>query len=49
MHKSTDGKLAVVAVLFNQGADPPLLQKLWDNLPEKLARKPLRRGSPSIW
>lgn len=33
VHKNADGKLAVVAVLFKQGAENPLVKTLWDALP----------------
>ncbi len=33
VHKSEDGKLAVVAVLINKGKEHPVIQKLWNNLP----------------
>ena len=34
VHKDTSGKLAVVGVLFEEGADHPLLAKLWEKLPK---------------
>lgn len=33
VHKSDDGQLAVVAVLFNQGKENQFLKPIWDNLP----------------
>lgn len=33
VHKSDDGKLAVVAVLLEQGGENPLIQTVWNNLP----------------
>lgn len=33
VHKSDDGHLAVVAVLFERGAENPVIQTLWNNLP----------------
>ena len=33
VHKDSDGKLAVVAVLMEQGAEHPLIQSIWNNLP----------------
>lgn len=33
VHKAEDGKLAVVAVLLEKGADNPLVQTVWNNLP----------------
>ena len=33
VHKDADGKLAVVAVLMEQGIENPLLQTIWNNLP----------------
>lgn len=35
VHKNAEGKLAVVAVLFRKGAENPLLQTLWDALPQE--------------
>jgi len=33
VHADTQGKLAVVAVLLQQGGDNPLVHELWDHLP----------------
>lgn len=33
VHKDADGKLAVVAILMEQGPENPLLQTIWNNLP----------------
>ena len=33
VHKNADGNLLVVGVLFNEGAENPLLAKLWPHLP----------------
>jgi len=33
MHKDADGKLAIVAVLMDQGKAHPLVQQVWNNLP----------------
>ena len=35
VHADPDGNLAVVAVLFNQGSDNPLIHELWNNLPKE--------------
>jgi len=35
VHKNDEGKLAVVAVLFRKGAENPLVQALWDALPQE--------------
>jgi carbonic anhydrase len=35
VHKNAEGKLAVVAVLFRKGAENPLVQTLWDALPQE--------------
>lgn len=35
VHKSADGKLAVVAVLFDRGADNNFLKPFWDKLPRE--------------
>jgi len=34
VHKADDGQLAVIAVLMNKGADNPIVQKVWLNLPK---------------
>ncbi|MBL8305234.1 MAG: carbonic anhydrase family protein [Rubrivivax sp.] len=46
VHKDEQGKLAVVALLFEKGSPNPTLQKVWNNLPlerneENAARSPL--------
>jgi carbonic anhydrase len=46
VHKDAQGRLAVVALLFDKGARQPVLQKVWNNLPlekhqEAAARTPL--------
>jgi carbonic anhydrase len=33
VHKDAEGRLAVVAVLLEQGLDQPLVQTIWNNLP----------------
>ena len=33
VHKSEDGKIAVVAVLLEQGMENPVIQSVWNNLP----------------
>jgi len=33
VHKAEDGKLAVVAVLLEKGAENPVIQTIWNNLP----------------
>jgi carbonic anhydrase len=33
VHKDVDGKLAVVAVLMDQGKAHPIIQQVWNNLP----------------
>ena len=35
VHKSKDGKLAVIGVLLNEGKDNPAIKTLWSNLPPK--------------
>jgi len=35
VHKSDDGKLAVVGVLINEGAENPLIKQLWSHAPTK--------------
>lgn len=39
VHKSAEGKLAVVGVLFEQGAEDPLLKTLWANLPAQQGKE----------
>ena len=46
VHKDAEGRLAVVAVMLERGADQPLLQAVWTNLPlekgeEQLSSRPL--------
>ena len=46
VHKDLDGRLAVVAVLMDQGRQHPLVQQVWNNLPlEKNVAEP---GSTTI-
>ncbi|MGZ8992767.1 MAG: carbonic anhydrase [Burkholderiaceae bacterium] len=35
VHADKDGKLAVVAVMFEEGADNAFISKLWSSMPEK--------------
>ncbi|STW71497.1 carbonic anhydrase [Klebsiella michiganensis] len=35
VHKSAQGAVAVVAVMFDQGAENSELNKLWATMPEK--------------
>ena len=35
VHASDDGKLAVVAVMFEDGAENPILKKVWSKMPHK--------------
>ena len=35
VHKNSEGALAVVAVLLSTGAENPLVQTLWSNLPKE--------------
>jgi carbonic anhydrase len=43
VHKDSDGKLAVVAVLLDRGSIQPLVQTIWNNLPlEKGEEMPAR-------
>ncbi len=44
VHKDMDGKLAVVAVLMDQGKAHPLVQQVWNNLP---LEKNLEQGAMS--
>jgi carbonic anhydrase len=36
VHASADGKLAVIAVLFENGAENPTLKKIWSKMPHKV-------------
>jgi carbonic anhydrase len=44
VHKSADGKLAVVAVLFKQGAENALLQKIWNAVPRETGKEVAAEG-----
>lgn len=35
VHKSADGKLAVIAVLLDKGGDNPTISEIWKNLPKE--------------
>ena len=35
VHASKDGKLAVVAVLFEEGKENPIIKKIWNKMPHK--------------
>jgi carbonic anhydrase len=35
VHKNAEGKLAVVAVLFDNGTENPVLKTLWSNIPKE--------------
>ncbi|MFQ5469839.1 MAG: carbonic anhydrase [Gammaproteobacteria bacterium] len=39
VHKSLDGEMAVVAVLFEKGQRSPFIQKIWDNMPQLPGQK----------
>jgi carbonic anhydrase len=39
VHRDKDGKLAVVAVLLDQGSENPLIKTLWSNLPSTKGRE----------
>ncbi len=45
VHKSLEGKLAVVAVLLERGSAQPLLQQVWANLPLEKGDEVKARGS----
>lgn len=42
VHADPDGKLAVVAVLLEQGQDNPLVRELWSDLPKEKEKEELR-------
>jgi carbonic anhydrase len=47
VHKSSEGKLAVVAVLFAAGETAPGLAEVWKKLPKQATREPvLGKGKP---
>jgi carbonic anhydrase len=39
VHMANDGSLAVVAILFEEGEENPLLQKVWAKMPHKAGEK----------
>lgn len=39
VHVSKDGQLAVVAVMFEEGAENPIIKKIWDKMPHKAEEK----------
>jgi len=39
VHASKDGQLAVVAVMFEDGAENPIIKKIWDKMPHKAEEK----------
>ena len=39
VHKNAEGKLAVVGVLFKQGAENPTLRTIWDALPKEKGKE----------
>lgn len=45
VHKSADGKLAVVAVLFKQGAENAVLNNIWANLPNEVNKENVVAGA----
>ncbi len=46
VHADADGRLAVVAVMLDAGAENPLLQKLWSNLPKEEGKEERRDDVP---
>lgn len=48
VHADKDGNLAVVAVLFQEGAANPLLMKLWEKMPKKPGDKNALPASLSV-
>ncbi len=45
VHADKNGNLAVVAIMFSQGADNPLLRRLWEHVPaNKGDKQPLPAG-----
>jgi carbonic anhydrase len=42
VHANQEGKLAVVAVLLQQGQDNPLVHELWDDLPKEKKKEEVR-------
>jgi carbonic anhydrase len=47
VHATDDGKLAVIAVMFEEGAENPVVARLWNRLPKLEIEKPLACGLSS--
>lgn len=45
VHRDPDGRTAVVAVLLDRGADQPVIQSVWNNLPLEKGEEVPARGS----
>jgi carbonic anhydrase len=39
VHASKDGQLAVVAVMYEDGAENPIIKKIWEKMPHKASEK----------
>lgn len=39
VHKSEDGQLAVIGVMFKEGKKNSFIQKIWDNIPNKIGHE----------
>ena len=48
VHKDIDGRLAVVAVLLDQGSAHPLVQSVWNNLPLEKGDEVAARGTLNL-
>jgi len=43
VHLDKDGNIAVIAVMFEEGAENPVLKKIWKDMPQKIGeKKPLK-------
>ncbi len=43
VHKGSNGELVVVAVFLKEGDENPLIQKLWENIPEEIGHKKVNK------
>jgi carbonic anhydrase len=48
VHKDLDGRLAVVAVLMDQGKSHPLVQQVWNNLPLEKNQEQMAQASMDL-
>jgi carbonic anhydrase len=48
VHADKDGNLAVVSIMFQEGAANPLLVKLWEKMPNKAGEKNAVAGGMNV-